>query len=69
MNLDSLYVLKKEDITEEDPLSDTKDLMELDPLAVVRTSVKEERIEDDEKISVKEELIDEDGYLNTRLIL
>ena len=60
MNLDPATVVKQEETTEEDPFEDAKDLIEQNPLAVVRTPVKEERIEDVEQISVKEEIDDKD---------
>ena len=46
-------VVKKEDNTEEE-------LIEQDPLEVAGTPVKEEKIENDEQISVKEEINYED---------
>ena len=53
--------IKKEEGTEEDPLSGTNNLMEQDPLEDYEPPVKKEKIEDEE-IAVKEELVDCDIF-------
>ena len=59
-------VVKEEEITEEDPLSDTNLQLKQDTLEVVGAPVKKERIDADEQISVKEELEDEDYDRNPK---
>ena len=56
-------VVKKEEITEDDPFSDTiknttstTELMDQDPLDVVGIPGKKEKIEDEQEIIIKEEL-------------
>ena len=54
MNLED-YVVKKEDTTEGDPISDTDNLkLDQDPLEDTATPIKKEKIED-EDITIKEE--------------
>ena len=60
-------VVKEEEITEEDPLSDTNLQLKQDTLEVVGAPVKKERIDADEQISVKEELEDEDYDLEPKV--
>jgi len=55
-------VIKKEEITEEDPLSDTiqnttstTEFIDSDPLEVVAAQVKTEKIDEDELNAIKEE--------------
>ena len=59
--------LKKEEITEDDPLSDTNSLMSHDTLEVAGTQVKQDKIEDEEQIPIKEEPEYEEWFIQPKV--
>ena len=48
--------IKRKDVTEENPLTDTHTPIDLDPLEIVEAVLKKERIEKDERLSAKEDI-------------